>query len=370
MILGDNGNIFRIVGISGTRTDYAAFNYDNYGAEEHRRRGPPSCCSTTRRAGRTTIAAAANDIGAADEIHGESGDDFIYGMAGNDVLFGEGQDDDLIGGYGQRLDLRRHRRGRRPRRRRPHLHQPQQARAASRSTASPRSWRRAERRRHRHAGQRCSRRRHQRRPAQLKKTVNLTPFNVDPTDATATSPLLRPDAHADDIIYGGLGERLPARRRRATTRSPAPRRCRSSTPRRVNPGDVLRLRRCATGEFARVRRVRPAAQDPGRRDGNFTTDGTGTSSCSTSTPAKVRSTRVVELRYGMPTDGDDAIFGDLGNDWLVGGTGATTSTAAGATTCSTPTTTTTAPADGARTTRPTPTRPTRTAPTAAPAATC
>ena len=41
------------------------------------------------------------DIGAADELHGESGDDFIYGQTGSDVLFGEGQDDDdLIGGYG------------------------------------------------------------------------------------------------------------------------------------------------------------------------------------------------------------------------------------------------------------------------------
>jgi Ca2+-binding RTX toxin-like protein len=37
---------------------------------------------------------------AADEIHGESGDDFTYGMVGNDVLYGEGQDDDVIGGYG------------------------------------------------------------------------------------------------------------------------------------------------------------------------------------------------------------------------------------------------------------------------------
>ena len=46
------------------------------------------------------IPTVGNDIGAADEIHGESGDDFIYGMVGDDVLFGEGQDDDLIGGYG------------------------------------------------------------------------------------------------------------------------------------------------------------------------------------------------------------------------------------------------------------------------------
>jgi RTX calcium-binding nonapeptide repeat (4 copies) len=40
------------------------------------------------------------DIGSADEIHGESGDDFIYGLLGNDWLFGEGQSDDIIGGYG------------------------------------------------------------------------------------------------------------------------------------------------------------------------------------------------------------------------------------------------------------------------------
>jgi Ca2+-binding RTX toxin-like protein len=43
---------------------------------------------------------ALNDRGGNDEIHGESGDDFVYGQSGNDVLFGEGQDDNLIGGTG------------------------------------------------------------------------------------------------------------------------------------------------------------------------------------------------------------------------------------------------------------------------------
>jgi len=38
------------------------------------------------------------------------------------------------------------------------------------------------------------------------------------------------------------------------------------------------------------------------------------------------------------TDGDDAIFGDLGNDWMVGGTGKDTIWAGWATTCRTPTT--------------------------------
>ena len=48
---------------------------------------------------------AFSNIGAADEIHGESGDDFIYGQKGNDVIFGEGQDDDIIGGYGGEFAL-------------------------------------------------------------------------------------------------------------------------------------------------------------------------------------------------------------------------------------------------------------------------
>ena len=44
--------------------------------------------------------AAVNDIGAADEVHGDNGDDFIYGQGGNDVLFGDGQNDTIVGGYG------------------------------------------------------------------------------------------------------------------------------------------------------------------------------------------------------------------------------------------------------------------------------
>src|SRR5205085_3818822 len=38
----------------------------------------------------------------------------------------------------------------------------------------------------------------------LNKTVNLTPFNVDPNVAGAQDPLFDP-AYSDDIIYGGLG---------------------------------------------------------------------------------------------------------------------------------------------------------------------
>ncbi len=40
-------------------------------------------------------------------------------------------------------------------------------------------------------------------PGELKKTVNLTPFNVDPALNGIQDPLYDPQ-YADDIIYGGL----------------------------------------------------------------------------------------------------------------------------------------------------------------------
>jgi Ca2+-binding RTX toxin-like protein len=42
----------------------------------------------------------AANIGAGDLIHGEAGDDSIHGASGNDTLFGEGQSDDLFGEQG------------------------------------------------------------------------------------------------------------------------------------------------------------------------------------------------------------------------------------------------------------------------------
>jgi Ca2+-binding RTX toxin-like protein len=40
------------------------------------------------------------DIGGHDEVHGGSGDDFIYLMGGHDRAFGDAEDDDIIGGWG------------------------------------------------------------------------------------------------------------------------------------------------------------------------------------------------------------------------------------------------------------------------------
>ena len=50
--------------------------------------------------GAAIIMGQPNDNGAGDLIHGESGDDYIFGMTGSDVIFGESDDDDIVGGYG------------------------------------------------------------------------------------------------------------------------------------------------------------------------------------------------------------------------------------------------------------------------------
>jgi Ca2+-binding RTX toxin-like protein len=93
-ILGDNGDIFRLVGTGGvSMSHYLTFNYDNYGAAKI----IPRVIQTLDY---TPGVAGASDIGGADVIHGEAGDDFIHGETGNDVLAGDGQDDQIIGGAG------------------------------------------------------------------------------------------------------------------------------------------------------------------------------------------------------------------------------------------------------------------------------
>ncbi len=88
-IIGDNGNILRLVGSNG---QFLNFNYDVYGDLKLIPRAFQLLDYTQ--------GGAASDIGTADVLHGESGDDVIHGMTGNDIIFGEGQDDDIYGGTG------------------------------------------------------------------------------------------------------------------------------------------------------------------------------------------------------------------------------------------------------------------------------
>jgi Ca2+-binding RTX toxin-like protein len=93
VIIGDNGNIFRLVGINGvSQNSYLKFNYDNYS---------PTIKIIPRAVQLLDYTpVGSNALGGDDLIRGEAGDDILYGMTGNDVAFGDGQDDNLFGGTG------------------------------------------------------------------------------------------------------------------------------------------------------------------------------------------------------------------------------------------------------------------------------
>jgi Ca2+-binding RTX toxin-like protein len=99
-ILGDNGNIFRIVGINGVATNDISFNYDSYAEKAKIVVRGVQLRDYTPGGTDYGLDVAKADLGGADEIHGEAGDDFIFGMKGNDVLFGDAQNDSIVGGLG------------------------------------------------------------------------------------------------------------------------------------------------------------------------------------------------------------------------------------------------------------------------------
>ena len=122
-IVGDNGNIIRIVGTNHTDVNptanpalplYVTFNYDNYGPVKLVVRGVSHLDYTPGGPDfrPDLFGASANgfyfvnglptryDLGGRDEVHGEAGDDTAYLGAGHDIAFGDGQDDDIVGGWG------------------------------------------------------------------------------------------------------------------------------------------------------------------------------------------------------------------------------------------------------------------------------
>ncbi len=200
VMVGDNGRIVRLIGINGASSGgYLTFAYDNYAGD--------GVASTYDRiisravsyldytpGGLDYSSAAVSDVGAGDELHGEAGDDIIYGMAGSDVLFGEGQDDDLIGGCGHdwmsggtgddgvlgddgRIVTSRN-----------GTAEPLAGIAATSQQSISTPGRSQQATIH--------------VTGQLKKTVNLTPFAVDPAGNPLADPL---QTEADDILFGGWG---------------------------------------------------------------------------------------------------------------------------------------------------------------------
>ena len=108
-IAGDNANIYRLVGTNavegeGVDTSYGdqflAFNYDTVRGGQRIIARAVKFVDYTLGGPDFDLDSANMDIGDNDEIHGESSDDFIYGMVGKDILFGDSENDDIVGGWG------------------------------------------------------------------------------------------------------------------------------------------------------------------------------------------------------------------------------------------------------------------------------
>ncbi|MCA9170974.1 MAG: hypothetical protein KDB23_25045, partial [Planctomycetales bacterium] len=333
-IVGDNARIVRLVGTNGVDAgSYLTFAYDSYASDSssttYDRIIPRAVSPIDYTAGGLDYdATAANDQGAADELHGEAGDDVIYGLVGNDVLFGEGQDDSLIGGYGHdwmsggtgddgllgddgRIVTSRN-----------GVAEPLAGIAATTQDAISAPG-------NAHSATINV-------TGQLKKTVNLTPFNIDPSG----NPIFTPTATAaDDILFGGWGndslhggmgdDALSGAEALAESYAPlfaangtslGTIRIDYTVP--TNPGNLLMFQSDTgtgneLGEFALydptspMRKILLATDGTAATTGqeyflNFTPTGEGT---------------LVDSNGNVWSDGDDVLFGDLGNDWLVGGTG-------------------------------------------------
>jgi Ca2+-binding RTX toxin-like protein len=304
-IAGDNANIYRLVGTGGVDGGgFLGFDYDQgRGGERIIARGvelldyTPGGPDFLPNKFDTTHPGYLPDIGAGDEVHGESGDDFVYGMVGDDVLFGDSQDDDLIGGWGHdwisagtgvdgvigddgRIYTGRYQAlGSIPDPTNPAhynelLNGVLQVDATDKEIRTPGDIQRAII-----------------NPAgELFKQVDLTPFNLRPNADGFDDPLFEPQ-HANDIIFGGLGNDFL----HGSAGDDAISGTEALAPfflHPVNPGDVLRF-------------------DPNRIEfADYDED----------FPRVEMATFLLNFDATLPAEGDeDAIFGDLGNDWLVGG---------------------------------------------------
>ncbi|WP_372791518.1 hypothetical protein, partial [Paraconexibacter sp.] len=387
VIVGDNGNIVRIVNADGSAP---VFNYDlsgdasaGYGPEriavrgvellDYTAGGPdfrPDLFGTGR------VTGCGYDIGGADEVHGESGNDTVYGGCGNDSLYGDSGDDDLIGNWGSDWisggtgqdgilgdDGRIHtsRNG-----------DPDGEPLHGVAPIAP---------------QDLDARISAQLGAQvtvinvsgaLKKAADLTPFGLDPNaQQNAPDDVLFDPLYADDIIFGGLGSDFlhggagddAMSGAEALEESYAPRYDTAGTPigtvridflHPYNPSDALHFgpdhdawdpglvltsssngsalvggglltdqsgMLDRMGEFALYDEYDPRRRIQLAADGTATKDGTGGQFFLNFKAIDDGAPTVTDPRTSTPnwgtvqTDGDDVLFGDLGNDWLVGGTG-------------------------------------------------
>jgi hypothetical protein len=401
-IAGDNANIVRIVGVNGNDVNptgdpnsqlYLSFNYDNYDPDmkiivrgvtmlDYTWGGPdfrPDLFSQEDPmdpAFRDEFGIWAQvDIGGHDEIHGGTGDDTVYTAGGHDRIFGDADDDDLIGGWGNdwisggtgqdgvigddgRIFTSRNTAGditafseplyaisfllaedpdpRHPQRIHGNVisefvYTPGQVQTATLNVAD-----------------------------ELKKTVDITPYNLRPNAEGADDPLF--DANVtDDIIFGGLGDDFlhgasgddaigggealeESYTQLFDNQGEVIGLVRTDFTRPWNPGDILKFGddtdpwnapkpvQSRLGEFFLYDEYDPRRTILFNNDGSVWKDGDAPDNqyflnlVSDEGPTELGPVEfapngdVIREDYAH-TDGDDVIFGDLGNDWQVGGTG-------------------------------------------------
>lgn len=307
VILGDNGNIYRLIDANG---EFLQFSYDQTlpgyedrgalrivvraaelldyteGGLDHARQIDPTVTEL-------------NDIGASDEIHGESGDDFIYGMGGNDLLFGDGQDDDIIGGTGHDWisggtgddgilgDDGRILTSRNSSAFGEALFGIAAIPAAELnlliSTASNAHYAIIN------------------VDGQLKKTALLTPASLEFTPGNYDPAITQADdilfgGWGNDSIHGGMGDDAISGAEALAAFFDQP----------FNPGNILAYN-STTAEFALYDENNPRVKIADFILNFDAQEG----------PLDTHAADVAPV----PTDGDDVLFGDLGHDWMVGGTG-------------------------------------------------
>ncbi|HEX6131660.1 MAG TPA: calcium-binding protein, partial [Actinomycetota bacterium] len=321
-ILGDNGNIFRLV--HATTGAFLRFNYDQSSSYEDRGDlrivvRAYDLLDYTPGGADVDAASAALDLGAADEIHGESGDDSLYGMLGRDVLYGDADDDDLIGGTGHDWasggtgqDGILGDDGRIYTSRNSSLGEPLYGIAPparlNQTISTPGKAQEAiidvE--------------------GVLKKSVNLAPFGT--ADDPYVDPVL---TEADDIVFGGLGDDFlhggpgddaisgAEALSYAATRAGGIAVVSSFTQPR-NLGDMLSFEEFRADEFALYDEFEPRRKILLALDGTLSKDGTGIEFILNFEAFS----DAADPEGSVVHDGNDVLFGDWGNDWLVGGTDA------------------------------------------------
>jgi Ca2+-binding RTX toxin-like protein len=385
-IVGDNGDIFRLVGVNfngsqqiapadgpstlaggliKTSNGFLAFNYDTYDpSQKIVVRAVRLIDYTPGGLDFINKVAAAGDIGAADEIHGGKGDDFIYGGKSNDVLFGDGQNDSIIGGYGAdwisggngddgilgddgRIFASRNSTS---------FGEPLYGIAKIEDNQI--NLLIVEKTGKESAVLNVR--------GQLKYTADLTPDNLDPDSRGSSSPNtnFRP-LYANDIIYGGLGNDsihsgagddailggeapgIPAYVTNYDQNGNLVKVNNNSVTESdfahpFNPGNPLGFKSTETNPTQLSKDMGKFALYDATSDPHLLSDPLrkimlkmdGTLSKTGNEPGPNNLTWFLDFNAnegpndgfwvptgGVPTDGDDRIFGDLGNDWVVGGTG-------------------------------------------------